>query len=292
MRKPSKEFSTRLATAKRFWEAEKGLLREVLMFCCPGREHDFDTRLKATTPPETETYISLPEELASDFAADLVTYFTPSEARWLDYEVTIPVPEEAVEAVRKMIQDREDQFFDLVNASNYNDVAPQVMFEACHGTASMWVEKGHFTQGIHVECVPPHELLISPGFRGYLDRFRKSRVATHDLEPTFDGWDVDLSAPKIQNKMKKPGQAFEVCWGFWLDWSDPGNPQWLSEITVDGHRVTDEKMMLGPMAGSCPLLVGRFNPQVGRPWGRGPGRKALPDMRVYDKIDEVVSLRP
>jgi hypothetical protein len=54
-------------------------------------------------------------------------------------------------------------------------------------------------------------------------------------------------------------------------------------------RVTPETPLeLGPIAGSCPLQVGRFNPQVGRPWGRGPGWKALPDLRVLDKLDETV----
>lgn len=42
------------------------------------------------------------------------------------------------------------------------------------------------------------------------------------------------------------------------------------------------------MAGSCQLLVGRFNPQTGKPWGRGPGRRALASFRVSDQLAEDV----
>jgi hypothetical protein len=112
-------------------------------------------------------------------------------------------------------------------------------------------------------------------------------VPAQALKALFDGWDADLSDPKIQEKMRKPNQTCTVLWGFWLDWDDPAQPQWRYEVTVDGILITKERMMLGPMA-ACPLLVGRFNPQPGKPWGRGPGWKALPDMRVLNKINEIV----
>lgn len=292
MKTPTKDFSTRFSRAKRYRDAVRSELEEVLQFICPGREKDFSQALKKsvyTDDYETETYNSLPEELASDFASDLVTYYTPAEVRWAEYLVTTEIPEEAEDAVRELVQDREDKLFDLVSSSNYNDIAPQIMFEAGHGTVAAWVQAGHFNMPVHVECVPPHELYITPGYMGVLDRFREKMCDAQNLEALFTGWDVDLSDPKITAKMKKPGELVRVCWGFWVDWSDAPNPIWRCEITVDGHRVTPTTpLTLGPLAGSCPLLVGRFNPQVDKPWGRGPGRKALRDFRTGDKISEIV----
>lgn len=64
---------------------------------------------------------------------------------------------------------------------------------------------------------------------------------------------------------------------------------WRCEVTIDGDRVSpSDPIVLGPLAGTCPLLVGRFNPQSGKPWGRGPAWKALPDMRVLNAVDEAV----
>lgn len=287
--KPGKEFSTRYSAAKKWRDMVRPSLEEIYSFVCPGREKEFDTNTLTPRNDEPETFISLPEDLSSDFASDLVTYFTPSESRWTEYMVTTPVPKEAVQQVLEIVNEREDEIADLVAASNYNDIAPQVMFEAAHGTVAMWVDSSHLTQPIYCETVPPCELLITPGHLGILDRFREKMVLAGTLNALFDGWEVDLNVPSIKKKIDKAGSTCKVCWGFWLDWADAGNPLWRCEITIDGNRVTpSEPLTLGPLAGSCPLLVGRFNPQPNRPWGRGPGWKSLPDMRVYNAVDEAV----
>jgi hypothetical protein len=288
MKKHTKEFQTRYDTAKRWRDAAKPFIQEILRFTCPGREHDFDR--KSISEYETDVFISIGEDLASDLAGDIITYYTPPETKWSDYIVTAEVPEEAAEQVLALVRDREDKMQEAFAASNYYDMAPQWAFEAAtHGTPAIWVQKGHIAQPVHFQAVPPHELLITPGYLGHLDRFRETNVPADALKALFDGWEVDLSNQKLQEKYKKPGATCKVCWGFWLDWSDPGNPRWKCEIGVDGNRVTpDAPIDLGPITGSCPLVVGRFNPQAGRPWGRGPGWKALPDLRVLDKVDEVV----
>ena len=288
-RKPSKDFSTRYTAAKKWRDMVRPTLEEIYSFICPGRENEFNTNVFTPRDDEPETFISLPEDLSSDFASDIVTYYTPAESMWTEYMVTTPVPKEAVKQVSEIVGEREEELFDMIQSSNYNDIAPQVMFEAAHGTIAMWVDSAHLSQPVYCETVPPCELLITPGHLGILDRFREKSVMASSLKALFDGWDVTLEIPAIKKKMGKPGDTCKVCWGFWLDWSDPGNPMWRCEITVDGNRITpDEPLTLGEIAGSCPLLVGRFNPQTGRPWGRGPAWKALPDMRVYNAVDEAV----
>lgn len=290
--KPSKDFSTRYADAKEWRDGVKSEIKSVLTFCANGRENDFDTITKTQNP--TEIFSTYAEEYASDLAADLVTYFTPPEERWFDFEVTVEMDEEGLDEeqakeIMDLVTAREEKVASLIESSNYYDVAPQIFFEpASHGTAAMWVQQSHLQQPIYIESVPPHQLLIAPGHNGHMDRFREKTVRAAHLAATFEGLDVDLSSQKIRAKMEKPGEKFKVCWGFWLDWSDPAVPFWRMEITVDGDRVTEEAVELGPLAGACPLLVGRFNPQPERPWGRGPGMKALADILTADKVNELV----
>lgn len=291
--KPSDDFTRRLALGKRYRDMERHFIEEVMAFISPGREHDFNRTPNTFRSDETTVFTSLPEELATDFAADLVTYFTPAEATWCDYAVMMEVPEDAVDAVSALVDARRDDLFDLINTSNYNDVAPQIMFEANHGTIAAWVQTGNTTRPIHVESVPPHELYLTPGHQGYLDRFREKHVPCRELEALFAQQialgQVSLQYPKLMEKIRKGKDFCRVIWGFWLDWSDVNNPLWRCEITVDGLRVTPpEPLVLGPLAGSCPLLVGRFNPRTTSPWGRGPARVGLPDMRVLDKVSDVV----
>lgn len=291
--KPSKEFSARYSAAKRFRDAERPYLREVLQFCCPGREYDFDRNPTQAQADDTSVYISDGETLASDLASDLVTYYTPAEQKWAKYLVNMEIPEDQADAVMDLVSSRESDLFDLIETSNYNDIAKSIFFEAAsHGTPAMWVEMGHISQPIHVEPVPPHEMLLTPGYMGTLDRFREKMVPSDVIEPMFSDWQragLVSFDENLRRKMDKPGNTAKVCWGFWLDWSDPADPMWRCEVTIDGKRVTPETpITLGPMAGACPMLVGRFNPQVGKPWGRGPGRTALADMRVLDKIEELI----
>ena len=295
--KPSKEFSSRYQAAKQWREAVRPWIEESFRYCAPDRRDDFSSTQigpNKSNLKDTDTFTSVGEELATDLAGDLVNYYMPSTERWFEYDVTIPVPKDQVKAVTAMVQDREDTLWDVIQATNLNDIASALHFEtATHGTPALWVDVSHIQQPIHCEVVPPHELLITPGHLGYLDRFRETMVYASTLEPLFfqqiSAGEVSLEDRDLREKMKKPQATVRVCWGFWLDWSDPGNPKWRNEITVDGKRVTPEKPLdIGPMAGSCPLLVGRFNPRTGRPWGRGAAIKALPDFRTLDELSDVV----
>jgi hypothetical protein len=225
--------------------------------------------------------------MATDLAGDMVNYYMPSEASWAEYEVIEEVPSDIADAVKALVEDRERKLFDLLDQSNLNDIKPQIMFEpASHGTCALYVDRGHIAQPIYIEVVPPHQLYITPGHLGYLDRFREIWTAAEFLPALLLG--MDLSDSALAAKIKKPGTFVKVCWGFWLDWSDPGAPVWKREVTVDQKLVSKKEETIGPINGGCPLLVGRFNPQPGRPWGRGPGRKALPDLLSLNKVEEVI----
>lgn len=295
MKKPTQDFSTRYAAAKRHRDAVRPLIEQSFRFCAPDREKDFSSnRMINPGTEETDTFTSLGEEVATDLAGDLVTYYLPPEIRWCEYEVIAPIPEDQQDDVLAMVQGREDELFNVIQSTNLADIAPALMFEtATHGTPAIWIDLSHIAQPIFCEVVPPNELLVTPGHNGHLDRFREKTIyaqhLTSTLQSFIDSGDVDLSDPKLQEKIRKAGTTVALCWGFWLDWSDAGNPVWRCEITVDGKRVTpDEPITLGPMAGSCPLLVGRFNPRPNRAWGRGPAIKALPDFRTLDTITDTV----
>lgn len=284
--KPSKAFSTRYDAAKKWRDQVKRDIIDALKFCDNGRENDFDDDRNDSGE---DIFCSYAEEYATDLAGDLVTYFTPPEVRWSEFEVTVPVEEDMLKQVEAQVQEREDKIFELIEASNYYDVAPQVFFEAAsHGTTAMWVTKSHIHQPLFIEAVTPDELLIVPGHNGILDRFREQKVLAEHLQVIFDGWNVELDQRHIKEKIKKDGATVDLCWGFWVDWADPAMPKWMHEVTVDGHRITEERQILGPLAGSCPLMVGRFNPRPRRPWGRGPAIKALSDIFTIDRVSEMV----
>lgn len=290
MKKPSKDFSTRYAGAKRFRDGIRSHIKEAYEFCAPGRHREFD-QVNLENFDEGDRVVSIGESLAGDLAGDLVTYFTPPEAKWAEFIINTPIDEAQSNDVMTVVNGREQHLADMISASNYNDMAHQWGLEAAiHGTPALWVQKPHLSRPMFVEAVTPAQMLILPGHEGVLDRFRETCVAAHTLPALFSGWDVDLTSDDaLARKINTVGTTATVCWGFWADWTDPGNPVWRCEITVDGRRVSpDEPMVIGPLAGACPLLVGRVNPRPNQPWGRGPGLQALRDLRLLDAIDEDV----
>lgn len=288
---PSQDFQDRWKEAQEWRKAIDGKLREVAAFCEPGAEQHIGTSHDSKAEVEAETFTSLGEELANDLGGDLVSYFTPAESSWATYVVTAPIEEDLVEQAEALVTEREEVIDNAIRSSNYYDIAPQWGFQAAtHGLACLWVNKGHIGAPFFFEVVPTNEIHVTPGAFGYLDRFRKARVRASTLPALLAAWDVNLSDETLQRQINaKPSPSVDLVYGFWLDWSDPILPMWRCEITVGGKRVTPTSpLILGPLAGSCPMLIGRFNPRPGRPWPRGPAIKALPDLRVLDKVSEGV----
>ena len=293
MKEPSSEFKERYTDAKTFRSGVEDKIRQVYRFCAPGRETEFNqssSRTSRSTQEEADTYHTLGESYAVDLAGDLMTYFTPVEARWFETEILNDFggQQELEDMALEIVSKREDDLADMIATSNFYDVAPQIYFEgATHGTQAMWVQQASVTQPVFCEPVPPAELLLVPGHLGILDRFREKYVPAKSLESLFLNYAVTFS-PAIRQKIDSKSRVMvKLCWGFWLNWSDPGRPRWMMEATVDGECITYEPIDLGDMQGACPLIVGRFNPQPGRPWARGPGLSALNDLRAYDKIAEL-----
>lgn len=285
----SAAFKTRYKRAEQYRDSAEDELSEALMHISPGREDDFSDTNPENRDDDREVFTSLAEDLATDFATDLIDYYCPSEQAWAEYEVTAPVPQDAADIVKKLVTEREQAIHEMIEASNFNDVAPQVFFEGAHGTIGMWQDVAHITQSFYCEPVLPNELLVTPGHMGILDRFREKRVLATEISTLFASWpNIDLeSDDNLKELLKKEGMYLPVCYGFWVDWSDPGQPQWMCEVTINNKTVCLDKkpFVIGPLAGGCPLHVARVNPKSHNPWGKGPARKVLPDMRVHKYLD-------
>lgn len=286
--KISPEFESRLKRAKQWRTSAEPLIKDVLSFCAPGRERDFE-RKASTTVYEGDRYFSA-EDMTMDLAGDLVGYYTPPEGQWMEFLVNLPAEfEDAKPEIEARVNQREMDIADALTGSNYYDIAPAWAFEAAsHGTPALWVTRAHVQQPLFFEVVLPHQLYITPGHLNILDRFREvSNIQCSTLKALFQGYPVDLSSQSLTQKMANPNATCTVMWGFWVSWEDAGNPVWMCQITVDNKAIM-QPITIGPLSGGCPLQVGRFNPTPGMPWGRGPGWKALMDLRMIDKMDELM----
>ncbi len=85
-------------------------------------------------------------------------------------------------------------------------------------------------------------------------------------------------------KLEKPGDV-SVKWGYWRNYEDPGNPVWHYVAKVE-DEIAEEEDLGGE--GTCPLVVGRFNPIPGMPYGRGPAWMLLPEIRTLNALRQMI----
>jgi hypothetical protein len=253
--------------------------REVYKYCFNGREREWDEALTPRDVEGEEIFTDVVATIAEDFYGELFSTMTPENAPWVEYEAGNGVTEEQVQDAEGQLGDFEGVISKAIRASNYYDEGATAFQDAVVGTVAAWVEKPTLSGPISVRALPISKCFLRLGPRGLEDRFFRERYYYRDLPALLQG---ATFSKDLQDKIKNARGSAIVVWGFWRDYSDVSNPIWKQAIRVDGKPVGLD-VDLGA-EGNCPMIVGRFNPVPSSAWGRGPGLRMLPTMRVLDEI--------
>jgi hypothetical protein len=251
--------------------------REAYKFCFNGREIEWNTSTRRDDVPE-EIFTDFPATVAEDFCGELFSTMTPENAPWVSYEAGNAVKEEDVARATEQLGELEKIMAKAIRASNYYDEGPTAFQDAVVGTVAMWVDRPTLNGKVVCEAVPVPELYLRLGPLGIDDRFRVRRYAYSDLEALFP----DAVWPRDMRTRLKSNQTAKVVWGYWRDYEDPENPTWHKCVRVDDKEIGLDGNI--GEDGAVPLVVGRFNPVPGSAWGRGPGVRMLPTLRVLNEI--------
>lgn len=276
------EFDHRHRAARQQYRAVESELREIYSYVFNGREREFDAVRKKWQDPD-EIYDSTAGDVTIEFGSDLFSFSSPENQKWVEYETGTGIPEDIADQVDEAIAGWESHIDRAIRASSYYDRGLEIFQDFAPGTAAMWVDRPSISDPIRVEPVPLAELRLTVGVNGLEDRFREKRVWSRDLPLLFPNGSF---SEKLREKIRKPGTISPVIWGFWRDYSDPANPQWTHSAKADGEMIVKGETLGGE--GTCPLLVGRFNPVPGLPYGRGPAWVMLPEIRTLDALRRMV----
>lgn len=292
------EFDDLLAEArlhKAEWEID---LREIYFFAAPHRARNMNSNAPNTVKPMDagEANTSFACEMAMDFATTMLNTFMPEVGQWAMREPGLNVPDSVKETIADKIRAEDEKIFKGIAASNfYSECATSFIPDLAAGTIAMWIDDPRPYGGIECQAIPLHELEISLGPTGHLDfrsfvqwtTYRKLKA----LLPSVKEW-----SPAVEGCMKdKPRGFVQTHRAFWRDWTVTTDVAWNYVIVVDNEVVYDAKIR---GAGSCPMIVARFNPSKEWAFGTGPGLQALPDFRHCDELAAAkimncdISLRP
>lgn len=276
------EFDRRLKVAKQHRKEElDGAGREIYKFCFNGRQTEWDGahRRRGRDDNEDEIFTDFASTVAEDFAGELFTTMTPENAPWAEYEAGNVVDQNKKSEVEASLEGYEEIIAQAIRKSNYYDEGLTAFKDAVVGNVAMWVDRPTLNSPMVCEAVPIAELYLRLGANGIDDRFREQRFSYRDLPALFP----KAKFPKtIQDKIEKGDGNAKVIRGFWMSYEDPSNPIWVQRVRVDGKAIGLDEDLKGD--GSCPLLVGRFNAEARSAWGRGPGRRMLPTVRLLDTL--------
>lgn len=277
------EFKQRFSAAK----AQRNLIidtfgREVYKFCFNGREYEWDSSVKSTYEPE-EIFTDVQATIAEDFTGELMSTMMPENTPWVSYETGSVVPENKVQEAKQDLEQIETAIERSIKASNFYSEGHSAFQDAVIGNVAMWIDRPRLNGPAICESISAPEMYLRLGPFGIADRFRVKTYFTRDLPALFPNAEWPK---KLKDKIEKSKNSrSKVVWGFWPTYEDPENPVWQKQIRVDDEAIgLDEALK---EEGEMEFVVGRFNAVPGTPWGRGPGLRMLPTIRVLDAISQM-----
>jgi len=280
-----KEASDRLKDARAQKAQFDTDLREGYFFTAPQRSRDVSSKSSSKTRPTDapELQISIGIEVAQDFTTELLNAFSPETSGWIDQRAGIDISEDDErENIEEDVGKQTKIILDAIKASSYYPAAAQAyMPDIALGTAALMIEDKRSYQPISCQAVPLRELEINIGPDGQIDdRFIVRKTKARNIPALLGG----LKLPEeTRRKIKDtPNHTSTIEWGWWRLWDRDEDVYWQAVVLVD-KTLVHHAVLKG--AGSCPLLVFRFNPDPMFAFGNGPTLLCLPELRRLDETE-------
>lgn len=130
-------------------------------------------------------------------------------------------------------------------------------------------------------ALPPHEWALEADRSGFVTgMFRRVHHRARELEYQFDG-PASFSREVRELQVRDPEQRVEImlaiCW-------DPKGKRWKSSA----YEVASKHECWQASYRVPPVICYRPSASPGQPWGTGPGLSALPDVKVANKVVELI----
>ena len=260
----------------------EGEWQEIADRCWPARA-DIQRTGSPTARRYEQLYDSISQLALSRFAAVLEHVLTPHEETWHELGPSVRTPSFAA---ARYLEDLRDQLFEVRYRPDAGFSA--ALFEAylslgCFGAGCVYVDDLP-GKGIGYRAIPMPELFIGEDARGRVDRVHRAyRLTVDQARGAFGALPSTLAARKEHDELEllhvvrprqdsdpsRPGAAHLP----WASFHILRNP--ATVLRVSGYR-------------GLPYIVARYMQTSGNPYGVGPARLALADIKVVNKIGKTL----
>lgn len=203
------------------------------------------------------------------------TGLTPPWQKWMRLEPGPLIQGAERERMRKIFRGIEDRMFAAIsNMGFYDEMPPMLLDAVVGGTGALRVMR---TQGtLRVRCVPLAELGIEEDYAGRVScAVHKSEWRVSDLKRVY-GSKLPTDVTSADATAKRT--VYVIC-------ELQADGQWETTTVLESGGGTE----LALETTKYPtILVFRWSRVGGTPYGRGPGLRALSDVRALNKLKELV----
>jgi hypothetical protein len=280
-----REFNDRLHEARQQKMPFDIDMRESYFFAAPHRMRSVlsTTRPSKWKPVDAgELNQSFAFECCGDFPTIIANTFMPEAREWVVRKAPVGTQKDVKDRAENIAKEGTSLIFEAVEASNfYSEFGKSSNPDLAIGTIAMWIDRGR--PGLPIVCrtVPIRELEINLDAEGEIDdRFISRWIRRRYLDRIFPN--VALPAKISRKNRDTEDDRVNVTWGFWRYYDSQEEETWLHATTVEDAIVGSPVLVRG--MGSCPLIVGRFNPGPEWAWGVGPMIQCLAEFRNLDEI--------
>lgn len=268
---------------KRFQKSEerynkwRSLHQEAMDYCTPQRE-TFTIQSEGQRKNHF-AFDSTAEDGIEQFASRIQGSLMPTWQQWMNLTAGDDIPEDEKEEVDKALSQATDTFFSNLNHSNFDTEITPSLVDLGIGTGCILVEENDFDESSAFKFtnIPLAELYVEKPARGAVKNvWRKQKVEAINMKTTWPDMEVDQDLEKIISK--DPNQELDILNGFLFN-----------QVTKEYDQVViwKKKLLFTQSFKTRRMIVFRWSLTPGEAYGRGPGIKKLPDIRVANKIVEL-----
>ena len=254
-------------------------------FALPLRQRSY---MGGSEPDVDQVFDSTAVTAIQGLASQTLDDVWPADQTPFELKAGPSVPEDEREGVNQFLATVSTGIIDAINNSNFRSAAHEALLDYCIGTGILVVEPGDAVTPVNFRAIPLTRCVLDTGPRGEIDAlFVPEEVELQHIETQWPGAKLpdDLRA----RLDREPTTKVKLLDAVERDWSARGREVWVHRLLWQegqGDGLLLEERDEG--VGSCPFLAMSFSRVAGEVMGRGPVMMALPDIRVANKLVELL----
>lgn len=287
---PDSEMEALHRRATKAWEVaalHHGSLREAYRWYMPRRDQEMQASSKegnATPSAYNHLYDQTGMQSLDDGASQIAEAMFPWDQVWARWTPRPDVDAGFLDDLERDAEEMTNVCSALITSSNFDGSVQMALKEFLIGTSFLAGDVDpNDPARIRWTAVPAWQWAIEADAAGRVQAmFRKMEIRARDLEATLPYPDAVWS-PDAMGKAKDQPDAM-VCVLMAVYWAPPDRVWhccYYEEQTK--HRVYQNLPSRTP-----PVIVTRASPSAGMAWGDGPALRALPAVKVANRVVELI----